>query len=116
MQAYIYQIIHILGIIILFMGFASGMKSWNKGAAIAHGVGLLLLLISGFGLISKSYNNQLQTWMFVKLGIWLCLGGALVLVKRNIVKGVFAWIILLALGTAALWTVYYGRFHVSLLQ
>jgi len=108
MQPYIYSIIHIVGIIILFMGFAYGMKSWTKGAAIAHGVGLLLILVSGFGLISKKYDNNLQTWMFVKLGIWLALGGSLVLIKRKKVTGIAAWALLLTLGAAAAWTVYHG--------
>jgi hypothetical protein len=108
MQPYIYSIIHIVGIILTFMGFAYGMKQWSKGAAIAHGTGLTLLLISGFGLIAKKYNNELQTWMFVKLAIWLALGGALVLVKRGIVKGIAAWVLLVGLGAGAAWTVYHG--------
>lgn len=108
MQPYIYSIIHIVGIIILFMGFAYGMKSWSKGAAIAHGTGLLLILISGFGLISKKYGNNLQTWMFVKMAIWLALGGALVLVKRRKVTGLAAWVLLTGLGAGAAWTAYHG--------
>lgn len=116
MPAYIYQILHFIGILMVFMGFAFGMKSWSKGAAMAHGIGLLIVLVSGFGMISKTYNNQLQTWMFVKLAIWLALGGSLVLVKRSKVTGIAAWILLLALGGAAAWTVYHGRFSVSFLQ
>ncbi|MFC5050638.1 hypothetical protein ACFPK9_08435 [Rubritalea spongiae] len=108
MQPYIYSIIHIVGILLTFMGFAYGMKQWSKGAAIAHGTGLVLILVSGFGLISKKYNNELQTWMFVKLAIWLALGGAIVLVKRRVVTGVAAWAIQLGLGAAAAWTVYHG--------
>ena len=108
MPPYIYSIIHIVGIITLFMGFAYGMKQWSKGVAIAHGVGLLLILISGFGLIAKKYGNQFQTWMFVKLVIWLALGGALVLIKRKKVTGIAAWALLISLGGAAAWTVYRG--------
>lgn len=104
-----YKLIHIVGVITLFMGFAYGMKSWSKGAAIAHGVGLMLILVSGFGIISKNYDNQLASWMFIKLAIWLALGGAIVLVKRKLVPDLVAWIILLTLGAAAAWTVLYGR-------
>ncbi|MFT5882738.1 MAG: hypothetical protein ACI9FG_001245 [Crocinitomicaceae bacterium] len=104
-----YKLIHIVGVITLFMGFAYGMKSWSKGAAIAHGIGLMLILISGFGIISKNYNNQLASWMFIKLAIWLALGGAIVLVKRKLVPEFVAWVILLTLGTSAAWTVLYGR-------
>jgi hypothetical protein len=104
-----YKLIHIVGVITLFMGFAYGMKSWSKGAAIAHGIGLMLILISGFGIISKNYNNQLASWMFIKLAIWLALGGAIVLGKRKLVPEFVAWVILLTLGTSAAWTVLYGR-------
>lgn len=104
-----YKLIHIVGVITLFMGFAYGMKSWSKGAAIAHGIGLMLILVSGFGIISKNYNNQLASWMFIKLAIWLALGGAIVLVKRKLVPEFVAWVILLTLGTSAAWTVLYGR-------
>lgn len=75
---------------------------------MAHGIGLLLILISGFGLISKKYGNQFQTWMYVKLAIWLALGGCIVLIKRKKVTGFAAWILLLSLGAAAAWTVYHG--------
>ena len=108
MPIHVYSIIHIVGLIMLFMGFAYGMKQWCKGAAIAHGLGLFLLLVSGFGLISTKYNNQFQNWMFVKLAIWLALGGALVLIKRKKVTGIAAWALLLGLGGAAAWTVYHG--------
>ncbi|PQJ28326.1 hypothetical protein [Rubritalea profundi] len=105
----VYKLIHIVGIITLFMGFAYGMKSWSKGAAIAHGIGLLLIIISGFGLISAKYNNNMAPWMFIKLAIWLALGGALVIVKRKLLPDLISWIILLTLATAAAWTVLYGK-------
>lgn len=108
MPAYIYNIIHVVGIILIFMGFAYGMKQWSKGAAISHGLGLALTLISGFGLIARKYNNDFQPWVFVKLAIWLALGGTLTLVKRKKVTGIAAWAMLIVLGAAAAWTVYHG--------
>jgi hypothetical protein len=104
-----YTLIHIIGIITLFMGFAYGMKSWSKGAGIAHGVGLLLIIFSGMGLVSTKYGNQFQTWMIIKLVIWLALGGALVVVKRKLLPDLIAWILLIVLGAAATWTVIYGQ-------
>lgn len=101
-----YKILHILGFITIFMGFAYGMKQWCKGAAIAHGIGLLLVIISGMGMMA---GKEFQPWVFIKLAIWLALGGALVLVKRKLVPELVAWTILLALGGAAAWTVFYGK-------
>ena len=100
-----YKLIHIMGLITLFMGFAYGMKQWSKGAAIAHGTGLLLLLVSGMGMVGKNF----APWVFVKIAIWLALGGALVIVKRKLVPTFLAWTIVLVLGAAAAWTVLYGK-------
>ncbi len=100
-----YKLIHIVGIITLFMGFAYGMKSWSKGAGIAHGVGLLLIIASGMGMVGKNF----APWVFIKIAIWLALGGALVIVKRKLLPDLIAWILLLALAAAATWTVLYGR-------
>ncbi|SHI70869.1 hypothetical protein SAMN02745181_0700 [Rubritalea squalenifaciens DSM 18772] len=108
----IFTIVHVVGIILLFMGFAYGLKSWNKGAAIAHGLGLLIVLITGMGMVGSDF----RPWVFVKLGVWLALGGALVLVKRKVLPESLNWIIIIALGALALWTVYYGRFTASFLQ
>ncbi|WP_018969594.1 hypothetical protein [Rubritalea marina] len=109
MPAYIYNIIHVVGIILIFMGFAYGMKQWSKGAAISHGLGLALTLISGFAMV----GGKFPMWFFIKLAIWLALGGTLTLVKRKKVTGLAAWIMLVTLGAAAAWTVYHGRFIMS---
>lgn len=100
-----YKIIHIVGIMLTFMGFAYGMKQWTKGAAIAHGIGLALLLISGMAMVGKNF----APWVFVKIAIWLALGGSIVLVKRKVVPPFIAWVIVLVLGTVAAWTALYGR-------
>lgn len=100
-----YKLLHILGFITIFMGFAYGMKSWSKGAAIAHGLGLLIVIISGMGMMA---GREFQPWVFIKLAIWLALGGALVVVKRKLVPDLVAWVILLSLATAAVWTVKFG--------
>lgn len=101
----LYRLIHILGIITLFMGFAYGMKQWSKGAAIAHGIGLLLIIVSGMGMVGKNF----APWVFIKIAIWLALGGALVLVKRKILPDLISWALLLTLAAAACWTVFYGK-------
>lgn len=100
-----YKLIHIVGIITLFMGFAYGMKSWSKGAAIAHGIGLLMIIVSGMGMVGKNF----APWVFIKIAIWLALGGALVLIKRKLLPDVVSWSILLALAALATWTVLYGK-------
>ena len=55
----IYKIIHFVGLIVLFLGIGSLMTSDPKKPAsfplpvMIHGIGLLLILVSGFGLEAK---------------------------------------------------------------
>lgn len=100
-----YKLLHIIGIILTFMGFAYGMKQWSKGAAIAHGTGLAILLVTGMGMVGSNF----APWVFAKIFIWLLLGGALVIVKRKLLPAVVSWILLLVLGAAAAWIVFYGK-------
>ncbi len=60
MPAYIYQILHVTGIIMLFMGYGalparspagSDSAPVRKLGPMTSGIGLLLILIAGFGMI-----------------------------------------------------------------
>lgn len=107
-----YKVLHMLGFMILFFGFggllmaAYSKVQLSKGARImgfaTHGIGLLLVLISGFGMAAKlGYMSQFPAWLQTKIGIWLVLGIAISLVKR---KGYIGWpvaILLWGLGTTA---------------
>ncbi|MEJ6571859.1 MAG: hypothetical protein QNL01_01570 [Akkermansiaceae bacterium] len=105
-----YRLIHFAGIFTLFFAFGSlfAGKSSTKGAAIGHGIGLLLILLGGFGMQAKMkdvytalYGTGFPTWMILKLVIWIIFGGAMVLAKRRIVQGVAAWILIIVLGLAS---------------
>ncbi|MES3038709.1 MAG: hypothetical protein V4736_12450, partial [Bdellovibrionota bacterium] len=63
---------------------ATNLLSLKKVSIICHGVGLVLLLISGFGLAAKLGLAQgLPFWVFMKLGIWLIVGAVWSLIKRK---------------------------------
>ncbi|WP_438483449.1 SirB2 family protein [Oleiharenicola lentus] len=72
-----YHILHVFSLFVLiahtFMAFANPDPVNKKRTMIITGVAGLLVLVSGFGLISKVYSNQFYAWMFVKLGCWLVL-------------------------------------------
>lgn len=107
-----YKVLHLLGIMLLFFGFGGVLiatyakleltKSARMMGVITHGVGLLLLLISGFGMAARLGLVQgLPGWVHAKLGIWLLLGAAIALVKR---RGVIGWpvaVLLFGLGVTA---------------
>ena len=103
----VYKIIHLIAIVLLFSGLVGLLTIQMSGGALtgkakslvfaSHGVGLLLLLVSGFGLLARlGMISGLPGWVFAKLAIWLILGGALALVKR---KGIIGWPIFLSLIT-----------------
>lgn len=120
----IYRLIHFTGIFVLLFAFGSlftGEKS-TKGAAIGHGIGLLLILLGGFGMHASpiggtefklkdtyeaAYGTSFPTWLILKLVIWLIFGASMVLAKRRIIKGIAAWILIIALAICSAWLAYH---------
>lgn len=51
---------------------------WKKRLVIAHGVGLFLVLLGGFGMLAR-LGLGLTGWVNAKLTIWLLLGGLIAL-------------------------------------
>ena len=101
-----YKFIHLIGVLSLFLGLG-GMITYSKGStpikgliAGFHGIGLVLILISGFGMAAK-LKYGFPTWMIIKLVIWLTLGAMIVLAKRGILKGAALWGVMLLLGAIA---------------
>jgi uncharacterized membrane protein len=89
-----YKILHIIGLLLTVFGlFGLSSVLWNDSAPkpqlrkiwiVSHGVGLLLLLVAGFGLAARlGLAGQLPGWIYAKLAIWLLVGGSLSLVKRK---------------------------------
>lgn len=107
-----YKIMHLLGLMLLFFGFGGLLVSayarveLKKAARImgfvTHGVGLLFILVSGFGMAARlGMMTGLPGWVKAKIGIWALLGIAISVVKR---KGYIGWpvaILLWGLGTTA---------------
>lgn len=97
----IYKMLHLTGIFLLTSGLVGMLALVWSGhgltgkvkifAFITHGVGLLFLLVSGFGLLARMgfmHNQGLPGWIHVKLGIWLIMGAMISLLKR---KGQIGW-------------------------
>jgi hypothetical protein len=120
MPAYIYQILHVTGIIMLFMGYGallarslagSDSAPVRKLGSMTSGIGLLLILIAGFGMISKLGHSFTAPWLIAKMVIWLALGGVIVLINRKPELAKALWWSILGLGIIAAAMVYYVRFQ-----
>ena len=88
MSPVFYQILHILGILLVFAGIGgllSGGESYRTAMKL-HGIGLLVVLIAGFGLIAKLNYQYTWAWVIGKLVIFLLLGMLPMLVKRRVLQ------------------------------
>ena len=76
MDANIYKIIHLTGISLLAIGVGGMMAngSTRKTFAICQGIGLLVMLVSGFGLLAKLSPGHYPPFAIVKMVLWLVIG------------------------------------------
>jgi hypothetical protein len=78
MSPTVYYVIHVVSLLLLtgytFYAFAAPAETRKKVLMIT-GIASLLMLISGFGLISKLYANNFTGWMIVKMVCWLGISG-----------------------------------------
>ncbi|KAA3610045.1 MAG: hypothetical protein D8M58_07600 [Calditrichaeota bacterium] len=86
-----YNVLHVIGIIMLFLGIggaivrsylAQDSPGLEKLVLINHGVGLLLILIAGFGQLAK-IGMQFSSWVVVKIIIWLFMGSLIMFIKKK---------------------------------
>lgn len=86
----VYKLLHLLGVMMVFIALggvaihaatgASRQSNPNRRAlGVLHGVGLLLLLVAGFGMLPRLGASMTGGWLWTKVVIWLLLGGATVL-------------------------------------
>jgi hypothetical protein len=111
-----YKLIHYTGIFLAItalagLAFVSAAAQtiadhpWRKFAVIAHGVGLFLVLLGGFGMLARlGLTSGLPGWATGKLVIWVALGGALALAKRAPRLALPLWLgtVVVSLGAAYL--------------
>ena len=107
-----YRILHFVGIFMLFYSLGALFLADKKikGAVIGHGVGLLIILVAGFGMQAKmrevydaAYGTTFPTWMILKLVIWLLFGAMIVVAKRKLLPCFVAWILVIGLGATSAW-------------
>ena len=101
-----YRLLHITGLVILFLGLGAVLIPGPGGAAaktgmILHGIGLALMLFAGFGAVAKAnIAFPWPLWLWGKLVIWLILGAVPSMHKRGVIPAKLTWLI--AIGIAAL--------------
>jgi len=107
MTVEIYRLIHLAGVLMVFLAFGGligrsllgvdGVKL-KKLAGITSGVGLILVLLGGFGLLAK-LKYGFPGWAIVKLVIWIAFGGLIAVANRKpaLAKGLWWGVLVLGL-------------------
>ena len=102
----VYKLIHLASILFLFTA-AGGVALYaanggNRESNVAgrwvsaiHGVTLVLILISGFGLVAR-LGTGFQLWVWVKFALWFVIGSIALLPLRKPHLG-FRWFLLIPL-------------------
>ena len=90
-----YSILHGFSLLVLtahtFMAFANPAPQNRRQTLIITGIASLLMLVSGFGLIARVYQNHIFAWMVVKMVCWLLFSGlAGVAFRRPALRGPLA--------------------------
>ena len=112
-----YKVLHVLGILFLFVALGGvALHAWNggtkqenqgrKAATAMHGLGLFFILLAGFGMLARLgiIQGGLPGWVWAKLVLWLVIGGLFLLPYRrpSLAKPVFFLLPLLGALAAAL--------------
>lgn len=89
----IYKILHIgslvatLGAQAAMIGAISGGNLKKDGAikffSAVHGIGMVLLLISGFGMLARLNYTSWPLWFYFKIALYLVVGGLMALIFRQ---------------------------------
>ncbi len=92
-----YEILHIVGIAMLFLAIGGvathaangGTKAGSQTRGLmssVHGVGALLILVGGFGMLARigfKHGANFPGWLWVKLIVWLVLSAIVLLPYRK---------------------------------
>lgn len=104
----VYKLIHIVGLAMLFLGLGGIFSHAGEGKGpklytVLYAVGLLAMLVAGFGRAARMGFSLTSGWILAKIGLWLFLGAMPVLVRRGLVPKPLAWIVALAVAAAAIY-------------
>lgn len=89
-----YKVLHLTGIFLLISGMmAVFFVIWSGGvlqgkvksvAFALHGLGLVFILVSGFGLLARLGMAQaMPVWVYYKMGIWAFFALGISVLKRK---------------------------------
>lgn len=117
MSLAVYKLLHLLGVLFLFSALGALLaSSWpgtaatggdlRKRSGLTHGIALLVVVVSGFGMLAR-LGGAWGTWVWLKLGIWVLLAASIALVRRQPRWVPILWFVLPLLGGLAAYLAIY---------
>lgn len=117
----VYKLLHFLGILLTFLSLGGvilyvmngGTKEQNshrKLAGIMHGIGLVLILLGGFGMLAKINLQGRFGWLILKILIWIALGGMTAIAYKKPAAAKTLWYVVALLGLIAVALVVFKPF------
>jgi len=109
----VYKNIHLIGIFMVLMALGGLLlhringgtqrHAWRRPVALTHGIGMLLVLLGGFGMLARiGLSWPWPGWVTVKVIIWIVLGGLVAVIFRapTLAKPLW-WMTIVLAGLAA---------------
>ncbi len=110
MSPLLYRALHITGILLAFTALGGTMlralagtrdgAPGRKLALASHGVAMLLVLVSGFGMLAK-LDLGFPPWVWLKIAIWLVIGASIAVIRRLPAHAAVFWFAIPILGVVA---------------
>lgn len=117
MSYFAYKWIHLVGVFMVLVSFGSLVvvhslapsdEKWRRLGAITNGIGLVVVLVAGFGLMARlGLSTAFPVWLLLKLLIWLLFGVLMMVAsRRSELAGVLWWSSLILAALAAYLALY----------
>ena len=117
-----YKVLHVFSVILTFTvlgGLAlHSANGGNRGSnlssrltGVLHGLGLLMILVGGFGLLARiGISGGFPLWVWLKLALWLLVGASAAVIRRSpALSKTLLWL-LPVLGGVGAWLAIYKPF------
>lgn len=105
----VYKLIHLVGVLMLFLSvgglilytiYGGDRKHpWRKVLLATHGIGIILVLVAGFGLLARiGIFWPWPGWVAIKVGIWVVFAALPAIIARKPSWTNFLWWMVVVLG------------------
>lgn len=112
-----YLFLHLFAALLVVLGYGALLarailapenKPMRVKGAILSGIGLLLLLVAGFGMQAK-LGIGWPVWFIAKIVLWVLLGAALSLINKKPAWNCGLWVAIIAIVGLAAWLGVFGK-------